>query len=182
MELAAHESGLADRVLQKDRSHRVYSMPGRESRSAELQLEDAWDRHGRSVYALACILLGDREAAAQAVTLGLTDLAGSAHRVSAADALRRMARHVYWRTQELAAQPPSPPHLPPAMAGLGRLAQLQRASLALCVFGGHTYREAAGLLGVPPVTVAELLTAGLKEVGRFTTAAASTSRDTARRC
>jgi DNA-directed RNA polymerase specialized sigma24 family protein len=177
MELATHESGLADRVRQKDRGHRVYSMHGRESRSAGLQLEDAWDRHGRSIYALACTLLGDREAAAQAVTLGMTDLARSAHRGSAADARRRMARHVYWRTQELTAHTPTL-HQPPAMAGLGRLAQLQRACLALCVFGGHTYREAAGLLGVPPVTVAELLTAGLREVGRFTTEPASTSSRT----
>lgn len=169
MELATHESGLADRFLQNGRRHRGYSMHGPESQSARLQLEDAWDRHGRAVYALACTLLGDREAAAQAVMLGMTDLARSAHRESAADVRRRLARHVYWRTQELAAHAHTTPHLPPAMAALGRLASLQRACLALCVLGGHTYREAAGLLGVPPETVAELLTAGLTEVGRFTT-------------
>ena len=45
--------------------------------------------------------------------------------------------------------------------------ELQRASLALCVFGGLTHREAAALLGVPPSTVAELLTAGLRELGRL---------------
>jgi len=43
----------------------------------------------------------------------------------------------------------------------------QRASLALCVFGGLTHREAAALLDVPPGTVAALLTAGLRELGRL---------------
>lgn len=167
IELATDESGLADRLLQEAQDHRVYSRHGRGSRLALLQLEEAWERHGRSVYALACTLLGDREAAAKAVTLGITDLARSDHRGSASDIRRCMARHVYWRTQELTALEPTAFHLPPAMAGLSRLAQLQRACLALCVFGGHTYREAAAVLGVPPATVAELLTAGLREMGRF---------------
>lgn len=178
LELATHESRLADRYRQKGRSHRVYSMHGRESRSAGLRLEDAWEQHGRSLYALASTLLGDREAAVRAVTLGMTDLVHSPHRGPAADLRRCMARHVYRRTLELAAQAPTTRQLPSAMAGLGRLAQLQRACLALCVFGGHTYREAAGVLGVQPVTVAELLTAGLREVGRFTTEAASPSSRT----
>ena len=50
---------------------------------------------------------------------------------------------------------------------LSRLARLQRASLALCIYGGLTHREAATLLGVPPGTVAELITAGLREVSRL---------------
>jgi DNA-directed RNA polymerase specialized sigma24 family protein len=55
--------------------------------------------------------------------------------------------------------------LPPSMVWLGQLAQLQRACLALCLFGGHTHREAASLLGVPSMTVAGLLTSGLKDLG-----------------
>jgi hypothetical protein len=175
LELATHESGLADRSPQQGRSRRGYSTHVSEPSSARLQLEAAWDRHGRSIYALACTLLGDSETAAQAVTLGMTDLARSADRGTGADVQRCMARHVFWRTQELAAQANPTLHLPPVMARLGQLAQLQRACLALCVFGGHTYREAAGLLGVPPLTVAELLTAGLRDVGRFATEAASTN-------
>ena len=53
------------------------------------------------------------------------------------------------------------------MVWLGQLAELQRACLALCLFGGHNYREAAGLLGLPPMTVADLLTSGLREVKRL---------------
>lgn len=138
-----------------------------ESTCTALQLEALWDRHGKSVYALACALLGDETAAAQAVTLGMTDLARSAGSVSTNDARRSWARHVYWRSQELAGETSRTPHLPPAMVWLGQLAQLQRACLALCLFGGHTRREAADLLGVPPATVADLLTAGLREVKRL---------------
>ena len=131
--------------------------------------EDLWDLHGKSIYCARAPLLCDEAAATQAVTLGMTDFARSTESVSAKDARRSMARHVYWRSQELAGETSKRMlQLPPAMVWLGQLAQLQRACLALCIFGGHTYREAAGLLGVPPKTVAELLTAGLREVGRLT--------------
>jgi Sigma-70, region 4 len=136
------------------------------SATVALQLEDLWDRHGRSAYALACTLLGDEAAATLAVTRGMTDLAHSTKSVSATDARRALARHVYRRSQELVPQTSRTLRLPQAMVRLGQLAQLQRACLALCVFGGHTHREAAVLLGVPPMTVAELLTSGLREVGR----------------
>ncbi|MEO6412443.1 MAG: hypothetical protein ABIO48_07625 [Pedococcus sp.] len=130
-----------------------------------LQLEDLWDRHGTSVYTLACALLGDETAAAQAVTLGMTDLAGSAGSASTNDARRCWARHVYWRSKEC--ETSNTPRLPPAMVWLGQLTHLQRACLALCLFGGHTRREAADLLDVPPTTAADLLTSGLREVKRL---------------
>jgi DNA-directed RNA polymerase specialized sigma24 family protein len=53
------------------------------------------------------------------------------------------------------------------MVRLGQLAQLQRTSLALCVFGGLSHREVAALLGLPPLTVALSLTSGLKELGHL---------------
>lgn len=118
-----------------------------------------------SVYALACTLLGDRAAAVQAVTLGMSDIARSTSAASSNDAHRSWGRHVYWRSQELAGERSrTPPHLPPAMVWLSQLAQLQRACLALCLFGGHSHHEAAELLGIPPMTVADLLTTGLREV------------------
>ena len=63
--------------------------------------------------------------------------------------------------------------LPPAMVWVSQLAGLQRASLALCVFGGLTYRETAALLDVPPSTVAALLTAGLRELKPHSAGAAA---------
>jgi DNA-directed RNA polymerase specialized sigma24 family protein len=154
---------------------REHPQGGPESRTTALQLEDLWDHHGRSVYALACALLGDEAAATQAVTLGMTDLAHATESVSAKDARRSLARHVYWRSQELADETPRTLHLPPPMVWLGQLAQLQRACLALCVFGGHTHRETAGLLGVAPMTVAELVTAALREVGRLAAVGTATN-------
>lgn len=133
-----------------------------ESACTESQLEDLWDRHGTSIYTLACALVGDETAAAQAVTLGMTDLAASAGSASTSDARRSWARHVYWRSMEI--ETSSTPHLPPAMVWLRRLTHLQRACLALCLFGGHTRREAADLLDVPPTTAAYLLTSSLREV------------------
>lgn len=138
------------------------------------ELEDLWDRHGASVYALACALLGDETAAARAVTLGMTDLTRSDGSVSADEARRSWARHVYWRSQELAGETYRTPELPSTMVRLGQLEQLQRSCLALCLFGGHTRREAAALLGVSPTTVADLLTSGLREVGRL----AASTRET----
>jgi DNA-directed RNA polymerase specialized sigma24 family protein len=138
-----------------------------ESVCTALQLEDLWDRHGRSVYALAYALLGDERSAAQAVRLGMADLACSVGGASPNHTHRSWARHVYWRSQELTGEASSAPPLPPVMVWLGQLAQLQRACLALCLFGGHSHREAACLLGVPPTTVADLLSAGLREVKRL---------------
>jgi hypothetical protein len=132
--------------------------------SPQAQLEDLWERHGRAAYALACALLGNEAAASRAVTLAMTDLAQSGEFASG-NPRRSLARHVYWRSLELVRETPRTLRLPPSMVWLGQLAQLQRACLALCLFGGHTHREAAGLLGVPSMTVAGLLTSGLKELG-----------------
>ena len=86
---------------------------------------------------------------------------------SADDARRSLARHVYWRTEELASERTRTLRLPPAMVWIGQLAQLQRTCLALCLFGGLTHREAAALVGLSPMAVAGLLTSGLKELGQL---------------
>ncbi|CAA9377873.1 MAG: hypothetical protein AVDCRST_MAG32-1526 [uncultured Nocardioides sp.] len=131
---------------------------------AGLRPAEVWDRHGPAAYALASALLGDEAAATQAVTLAMTDLARSEDTVPAETAHRTLSRHVYARSQELVDQTFRTLDLPPAMVWLGKLAPLQRACLALCVFGGLTHQEAAELVDVPPMTVAELLTAGLRDL------------------
>ena len=130
------------------------------------QLEELWDCHGGSAYALACSLLGNELAAAEAVRLAMADVASSIGGVSTQDARRCLARHVYRHTQESADQTPGAVLLSPVMMWMSQLAGVQRASLALCVFGGLTHREAAALLDVPPSTVADLLTTGLRELRR----------------
>jgi DNA-directed RNA polymerase specialized sigma24 family protein len=104
----------------------------------------------------------------------MVDLARSTDAESHEDILRFLARRVYRYSQEVPVAR-SGRNLPPLMVWLGQLAQLQRACLALCVFGGHTHREAADLLGVAPSTVAELLTTGLRELGHLAAGGAATS-------
>ena len=130
----------------------------------ERKLEDLWDRHGGSAYALACALLGNDVAAAEAVRLAMADVASSGRGVSTQEARRCLVRHVYRHAQESAGETPDAILLSPVMVWMSRLARVQRASLALCVFGGLTHREAAALLDVPPSTVADLLTTGLREL------------------
>ena len=138
------------------------------------ELEDLWDRHGRSAYALACALLGNEAAAAEAVRLAMADVARSIRGLSNQETRRCLARHVYRQTLEPAGETSGAVLLPPVMVWVSQLARLQRASLALCVFGGLTHREAAALLDVPPSTVADLLTAGLRELGRLAAGATET--------
>lgn len=138
------------------------------------ELEDLWDHHGGSAYALACALTGNQVAAAEAVRLAMADLAPSIRGVSTEEARRRLVHHVYRHTQEPAGETSGAVLLPPVMEWVSQLARLQRASLSLCVFGGLTHREAAALLDVPPSTVAELVTAGLRELGRLAAGATET--------
>ena len=64
----------------------------------------------------------------------------------------------------------------PLMVWLGELARSQRDALAMCVFGGHDYRQAAALLGVAPDVVARLLTSALQELGGHTAVGESAGR------
>ena len=131
------------------------------------ELEDLWDRHGGSAYALACALLGNEDGAAEAVRLAMADVASSIRGMSTQDAPGCLVRHVYRHTQESAGETPGAVLPSPVMVWMSQLARVQRASLALCVLGGLTHREAAAVLDVPPSTVADLLTTGLRELGRL---------------
>jgi DNA-directed RNA polymerase specialized sigma24 family protein len=95
----------------------------------------------------------------------MSDVARSLRGVSTEEARRCLVRHVYRHAQDHAGDTSVAVLLPPVMVRVSRLARLQRASLALCMFGGLAYQEAAALLDVPPSTVADLLTAGLRELG-----------------
>lgn len=129
------------------------------------ELDDLWERRGASAYALACALLGNEVAATEAVRLAMADLTREAGGLPPEQARLRLTHRVYQHALELTVAPPDSARLPAAMVWVSRLAWLQRASIALCVFGGLTYRQAAELLDVPSRTVADLLTAGLRELG-----------------
>ena len=133
-----------------------------------LEPEELWDLHGLSLFAMSCALLGDHTAAMRAVTLGMVDLYRSSEvgGPPAEQALRSAARHVFRHCDQMHREESVLWSLtePSVMTWLGELADFQRHTLALCVFGGHTYREAADVLGVPPGTVARLLISGLHQL------------------
>lgn len=145
-------------------SFAVRAEPG--ATSSHSWAEHLWNDHGQRLYSLAFALLGDETEAMHAVALGMVELVRFDGATSADDRGCVLARLVYVRSVSLADQVPRRTGLPPTMGRLAELADLQRASIALCAFGGHTYRCAAEVLGIAPPTVAQLLTSGLAEIGR----------------
>lgn len=134
---------------------------------ADAWAEDLWNDHGQFVYSMACALLGDESAAMQAVAQGMVDYAHAGVMTSGDDTTRALARHVYRRATHLSVEIDDSTALPPAMLWLAQLAQLQRAALALCAFGGFTCTGAAELLRTTPTAVAQLLSSGLDELRRL---------------
>lgn len=121
-------------------------------------LDEIWDRHSDAVYSLAHVLLGNEADAATAVADAMTELAPTF--APADDTRRSWARQVYLRSEKLTGRAPGAAD-PGNPVWLGHLSPVQRASLALCLFGGHTYRDAAHLLDIPAAEVADLLTTAL---------------------
>lgn len=139
-----------------------------EGRDLDLSPEHFWDLHGTSLFALASALLGDRDAAVRAVCLAMVDLytgdvpgAGTSP-----ETLRRAAGLVFLRCEGGLARPSAARAAGghPVAVRLGELAAAQRAAVALCVYGGHTYQLAAVRLGLPAEVVADLLRSGLREL------------------
>ena len=109
--------------------------------------------HGLALHLVGCALLGDSNHAELAVAQAVSDFCG---RVGPgptsvrASPRRELARDLYRRCTEAATTTLSSGRLPsgslaslpPAMVWLRQISVLQRTTLALCLFGGHTYREA----------------------------------------
>lgn len=136
---------------------------------ADLGPEELWDLHGASLFAMACALLGEESAATSALTLGMMDLYRHPEhmpRHPADEALRDAGRCVYVRCSQVPADDTTGWSAagPPVIARLRDLALLQRTTLALCIFGGHTYREAAAVLHIPAGAAARLLISGLQDL------------------
>lgn len=129
--------------------------------------EQQWDLHGVSLWVLACALLGNREAAMTAVAAAMVDRADG-HDAPDDDPLRVVADLVYRRCDEVLVDTSrSMPALTPAVGRLGELSEGQRTALALCTYGGHSYRDAALVLGLRPEVVAALLVSGLQDLVRL---------------
>lgn len=138
--------------------------------------DQLWDLHGDSLFALACTVLGDESAALRGVSMGMVDVycrddpdPATTPEETPEETLRVAARCVFARCDAMLGGVTTrrTMTLPPLMVWLGELARSQRGALALCVFGGHDYRQAASVLDRPPEVVARLLTSGLQDLGRL---------------
>lgn len=137
--------------------------------------EELWDLHGSALFALARALIGDEPTALHAVTWAMADLYSHSDTVPdmpQGEALREAAERVFMRCDALLADTHTrrTTILPRPMVWFGGIEGGQRGALALCVFGGHSYRQAAALLDLPPDVVAALLTSGLQELTRLAAA------------
>ena len=132
--LSARRSSICSRTPSSRRC--CSSAPARSSTRelGERSLRTCGTATGGSAYALACALLGNEVAAAEAVRLAMSDLASSIRGVSTEEARRCLVRHVYRHAQEPADERSGAVLLPPVMVWVSQLARVQRASLALCVF------------------------------------------------
>lgn len=150
----------------------VHRAAGRVAASA---VEDVWQRHGQALFALALVVCDDAETAESVVLQAILDACTPADIAVGAVGRQELARYVYVLWQRRCDEPPkavdpqrceaSGAGTSPSAAGAG-LSRQQRSAIALALFGDHSYREAASLMGLAPSAVAELMRTGLIAAGR----------------
>ena len=161
----------SDRAVAVDLSGRLPTGP---TQSAE----ELYDGHGGALYSIAWIILGDRAEAEGVVRHVLLEADGRpALDTSHGDRRRHLSRLVYLRctrtrltSRVLAPDLPSSRRQrkgrskPPIVVVLGELSEQQRATIALCLHGDHTYNDVADLMSLPATVVADLLRSGLHKL------------------
>lgn len=133
--------------------------------SEQMPPEELWDLYGRSLLALARTLLGDESAAQRAVCSGLATLYADHDGPNVTHALRTSARYVFAHSEAIRCQSVLVTWEPTSISATPhprRLALNQRRMLALCIYGGHTYRDAAAAIGISEDTATRLITSALK--------------------
>jgi hypothetical protein len=145
------------------------------TRSAPPAIDDVWQRHGRAMFALALVVCEDAEAAETVVVQAILDACTPSDIAVLSVGRQELARYVYVlegrrraeSTQPAADRRPDAAALSSSgVAGAEDLSHRQRSAIALALFGDHTYRDVASLMGLPAPDVAELMRSGLIEAGR----------------
>jgi DNA-directed RNA polymerase specialized sigma24 family protein len=138
-------------------------------------------RYGPTLYSLAYAFTEDRGRSEQLVLQAIfTRHVGRPPREQgdSRDVLRDFARMIYlnWSADvETRSLPPHPcaalgqPGESAELTGLKKMPHEHREALALCTFGGHSYRQAADLLKLSPACVAELLLEAPRDLGMTVT-------------
>lgn len=138
-------------------------------------VEALYDDHGAALFAVARLLLDDLGDARGVVVDVLIE--NGRRQLPGQDVRRYLACQVYLgcvraRMRRHAVLPESEAHtLPPravrhtsAVPGLAELSEQQRAAVALCLYGEHTYVDVADTLSLPPPVVTTLLRSGLRKL------------------
>lgn len=149
-------------------------------RATPTRAEQLCDDHVVALYALAYLLTSRRDLATYVVAGAIDDLSARPEpdcREDRVDIRSELARLIYLGSRALergAPQEPFPVHdegaadeprsTPTAMTSLEALPDQQREAIALCLYGGQSYRDTAELLGLPAESVAGLLASGLHEL------------------
>lgn len=132
---------------------------------APMAPEKLWDLHGGSLLALARTLLGDESAAQRAVAAGLAALYQDRGDTGATLTLPVAARYVFAHSEAMRSHGALVTFEGTDASGTSTFRQMalnQRRMLALCIYGGYTYRDAAAAIGVSAETAARLVTTALK--------------------
>ena len=147
-------------------AHKISRLAHRVAKKPETDVAATYDQFGHSLYLLACVLTDDAKLAEQLVVQTIV-----AH-LSGPSTLRELSAgvHVAWlawdQPQSSAESAPPPVTAPEAqlMHEIHGMLAEQRGALGLCKYGGHTYRQAAELLDLPPEQVARLLCDALRSL------------------
>ncbi len=139
-------------------------------------IKDVWRRHGQAMFALALVVCEDADVAESVVVQAVLDACTPAGIAIGPVGRQELARYVYVLHERRRALRPvgsALDHRPDAdalvssgVAAAAELSHRQRAAIALALFGDHSYRDIASLMGESPPVVAELMRSGLLEAGR----------------
>lgn len=143
-------------------------------------LDEQWyEDHGVGLFLLARLLTGEPNEASTVVARAIADRSTWPERLDQdsrrvrSDLAGLIYRHARTRTRgraptahrvRIAKGWDVAKALPPAMTWLDAVSTQQREAIALCLYGGCTYRDAADQLGLSAPQVAALLTSGLHEL------------------
>ena len=119
--------------------------PGADGRDSSRDPQELVERHGAALFALAMILLRDRDRAEILAADAILDACNGPTHVSRRVDRWELARYVYVRSLRTT----------DGFADCG--SGPKEVALALGLFGAHTYREIADLMGLTPPEVAQLL-------------------------
>lgn len=140
-----------------------------------LDIDTLIDEHSADLFSLAYIILGDHREAEDVVAHLLSDACRRPHRNPDRGSRRNLSRRLYLSCTRVRIGPRLPfvpadrpvDHDAAAVTvimRLGELSEQQRATLALCLFGDHTYEQVADLIALPAPVVLQLLRSGLREI------------------